>query len=326
MTRPVPPGLALTLYDGSADLRAAWLGSRALLTEVRPPVIQLHAYPTAALVPTIDEIRRTLPGVRLWLGLPGNSLVRDGGPKKAAGYVKLCRSWGIEAFVLNCEGPSSAGAAGWTTATTPTLTPAQLDARMRAVLAAVAPELGPMRLGFTSHDMPQWHHLPWAAALGAESPVTLHLPQQYAAPARSSKEPSGPPPATGWKGARARADKSDAEWAKLVAKGTVRADLAPGGDGFVHYGQLHDISAAGVALLLDRTASSAGWTLNARTGQSDRTKRPSCDDQGALAVRALHRARAVVGSEPGSLARYQAQAGLVADGVCGPRTLQALGL
>lgn len=320
MTPPVPPGLALTLYDGSANLRSAWLGSKALLCEVRPPVVQLHAYPTSALEAVLDDIRRELVGVRIWVGLPGNSLVNDGGPAKAAKYTRLCRSWGVEAFVLNCE---SGKGAGWTPTSGNKLTPEQLDTRMRAVLAAVRPELGPMVLGFTSHDMPQWHHIPWGAALGPESPVRLHLPQQYAAPMRSKTE-AALPPATGWKGAKARADKSDEAWAKFVARGVVRPDLGPGGEGFVHYGQLHDITTAGVALLLDRTAVAAGWTLNARTGQADRSKRPSCDAEGALALRilgALHRA---VGPGAGAIARWQATRGLEPDGVVGPKTLAAL--
>lgn len=325
MSPPVAPGLAATLYDGSADLRAAWAGAKALLTEARVPIVQLHATPSKSLAPVVAEIRAALPGVRTWVGVPGNTYVRDDGPTRIAKVTRTARDLGAECMVLNCERPSAPGNPGWVP--TVALSAAELDARMRRVLAAIALELGDMVLGFTSHDMPQWHPIPWRAALGAESPVRLHLPQQYAAPPRSSSEPSLPP-ATSWRGAKNRAEASDTEWRKLARAGVVRADLAPGGDGFATYGQAHDIATAGVMLIADRTAVSALWALDGRTGLADRSKRPKCDALGALAIRALMHVRRAVGegAGAGSIARWQAAHALEADGVAGAATFSALAL
>lgn len=321
MSPPVAPGLAATLYDDSADLRAAWAGAKALLTEARVPIVQLHATPSKSLAPVVAEIRAALPGGRIWVGVPGNTYVRDDGPARIAKVTRAARELGAECMVLNCERPSAPGNPGWVP--TVALSAAELDARMRRVLAAIAPELGDMVLGFTSHDMPQWHPIPWRAALGAESPVRLHLPQQYAAPPRSSSEPSLPP-ATGWRGAKNRAEASDTEWRKLARAGIVRADLAPGGAGFATYGQAHDIATAGVMLIADRTDVSALWALDGRTGLADRAKRPKCDAAGAKAIRTLQRIRREVGEGAGSIARWQAKHGLDPDGVWGAKSEAAL--
>lgn len=323
MSGPVAPGLAVTLYPGDSarDLE----GGRALLEEARPPIVQLHTVPGPKSAAVADEVRRIVPGARIWFGIPANPLVRDDGPARAARMALTARSIGAEAIVLNCERPSAAGNPGWTPDTTPCLTPAEIDERMRRLLGFVAPELGAMVLGFTSHDMPLWHHLPWAAALGKDSPVRLHLPQQYAAPSRSKKEPSLPAP-TSWKAARKRAEDSDGQWLRLVRSGVVRADLGPGGAGFATYGQCHDIVSAGVMLVADRTDISCVWALNAATGEPDRRKFPKCDALGAFAIRALMRVRREAGEGAGSIARWQASNGLEPDGIVGPRTLAALGL
>lgn len=321
-TAPVAPGLAVTLYPG--DSMRVVEAQRALLTRARPAIIQLHTDPGPKSAAVADALRALLPGVRLWWGIPGNRLVRDDGPAEVRKVVRAARGYGAEAVVLNCEGPSKPGLPGWTPATTLALTPAQLEARMAAVVKAAGEELGPLRLGFTSHDRAS-HKIPWGAALGAASPVTFHLPQQYASPGRSKTEKSIPSPAS-WKSARARAEKSDASFAELVAAGTIRADLGPGGAGYFVYSQVHDITTEGVCLLLDRTAVACAWSLDARPRSTPRSLFPDYDEAGARALEAMGAIHRAVGAGPGAVQRYQASAGLSPDGVVGPRTLQALGL
>jgi hypothetical protein len=50
------------------------------------------------------------------------------------------------------------------------------------------------------------------------------------------------------------------------------------------------------------------------------------DSAGILALRADAELRRRVGHAPGRIARWQTLRGLVADGVCGPRTLASLDL
>lgn len=326
-TAPIAPGLCTTLYDGSANLRAAWLGSRKLLTEAAVPIVKLHAYPTSELARTLDEVRKAMPAVRIHVATPGNVLVKNDGPEKGAKYARLCASWGIELFELNLEKSSSATGPGWTPDSGTKYSPEELDRRAKLLLDAIRPELGPtMKLGLTSHDKPKRFKLPWGALLGLSSPVSMHAPQEYASPPRSDDEPNGPPAPTSWRGAKARADASDADWLALATAGAIRADLAPGGKGFAVYGQVHDITTAGVMLLADRSDVACVWALDGRTGLADRTKRPKCDAAGAKAIRTLQRIRREVGEGAGSIARWQAAHGLEADGVAGSKTLQALGL
>lgn len=323
MSPPVAPGLAVTLYPG--DSMRVVEAQRALLTRVRPAIVQLHTEPGPKSAAVADALRAMLPGVRVWWGIPGNKLVRDNGPAVVRKIVRAARELGAEAVVLNCESPSKPGLPGWTPATTPALTPAQLEARMAAVVKAAGEELGPsMRLGFTSHDRAS-HKIPWGAALGAASPVTFHLPQQYASPGRSKGEESIPALAS-WKAARARAEKSDASFAELVAKGTIRADLGPGGAGYFVYSQIHDVTTAGVCLLLDRTAVACAWSLDSRPRTTPRASFPDYDEAGARALEVMGAIHREVGASPGAVARWQALHGLEADGVFGAKSEAALGL
>lgn len=319
---PIAPGLSLTLYPG--DDPRALAASLPLLEEARPEVVQLHTAPGPNSGRLVEQLRARLPGVRVWLGIPANPLVRETGRATARRFARTARELGAEAMILNCERPSKAGWSGWSTGSLG-LTAATLADRMTAMLEGAAEGAdGRLVLGFTSHDLPEGHPIPWRQALGPGSPVRLHLPQQYPAPTRKRGQP--PPTPTSRRAAIARATKSDAQWAEQVARGVVRPDLAPGGEGFVVYTQLHDIELAGICALLDRTPLAAAWALDTQTGDARRERHPRCDDVGARAVRVVAAVRREAGPAPGAVARWQAARGLVADGIVGAKTLAALGL
>ena len=101
----------------------------------------------------------------------------------------------------------------------------------------------------------------------------------------------------------------------LVSRGLVRPELAPGGAAYDAYGQLHGMIPAGAAVVLDHTDVARAWAIPTRH-----------DAAGLLALRAVLRCRRAAGRSAGAVARFQASAGLVADGVVGQATLRALGL
>jgi hypothetical protein len=301
------PGLVVTLHHQGAGIMPALRGAYLALRAIRPDVVMLHTTPDPSDAEACAEVRAL--GARLWLQAPGNPLVQ-GSPAQA---VRTAVAWqreaarlGAEVLSLNLEGPSAPGLQGWT-ARDPGAR-AQLGSRASAILAAMAAEGGPV-LAMSSHDCPDWHHLPWAALLGPESPVKLHLPQVYSAPGGKGSAP------TTIRGSRARWTMQAEQWARRVERGQVRADLAPGGVGYVCYAQAHSHEVAAACSLYDRSALAASWALPGRA-----------DAAGILALRADAEMRRRAGHEPGRVARFQASAGLAADGVVGPRTLAALGI
>jgi hypothetical protein len=138
--------------------------------------------------------------------------------------------------------------------------------------------------------------------------VDLHAPQVYAV------DPSDAAPETHIDArARLRAHTADAQ--RLVAAGDCRTDLAPGGAGWTPYGQVHGMTTAGAAIVLDAADTVRAWALPTR-----------CDEAGLRALEVVLTARRDCGRSAGAIARWQAARGLTADGVAGPLTLAAMGL
>lgn len=308
---PVAPGLIITLGE-TAPVERVVDRHLATLRDIRPDVVLVHTYPGPEDAPTIAKVRAAVPGVRVWIQAPANTLA--GGSEanaiaRAVEWARAAASLGVEALVLNGEMSSGGGRPGWDAKT-----PAEAAAkgkRLRAILDAMAAVPGCPVLGWSSHDrIERLSRSVWRAALGPGSPVRLHLPQTYSAPlgrAGIAKRSS----------TRARI----AAHAKSFAVGVpvdVRADLVQGGAGWVPYGQMHHHETAATCALLDAAPLAALWTLSEDT--------ESADAAGILAAHADAELRRRVGHEPGRVARYQASAGLVADGVAGPHTLAALGL
>lgn len=161
-------------------------------------------------------------------------------------------------------------------------------------------------VSWSSYDHLGYHALPWAAILGPGG-VDRHAPQLYGA------APGATP--TGHASVRARIARAEGQMRALVSRGLVRPELAPGGAAYDAYGQLHGMIPAGAAVVLDHTDVARAWAIPTRH-----------DAAGLLALRAVLRCRRAAGRSAGAVARFQASAGLVADGVVGQATLRALGL
>lgn len=311
LAHSVAPGLIVTVGDSEPvqrDLAAAL----PLLRAIRPDGVMLHTNPGVEDVPTVGAIRSALPGVRLWIQAPANVLAGLSEAKaidRVRGWVRAAVDLGAEVFSLNGEGASRPGAVGWKPGQP--LDAAALAARAKALLAAANDEArGRLSLAWSSHDRILSHALPWAAIFGAGSPVSLTLPQVYANPETGADAGLG--------GARARYEGTAAQHTLAVTRGLIRADFGPTGAGFVLYAQSHHHRVAASCYLHDRAALSASWTIR-RDGAL-------CDANGLLALRADAEMRRRVGHAPGRIARFQASAGLDADGVVGEKTLSALGL
>lgn len=314
MTTPVAPGLAVTVHHQGPGILPALRAALPHLRAIRPGIVILHTTPDPTDAEACAVVREL--GARVWLQAPANPLVQGTvaqATRTAVRWQEEAARLGAEVLSLNVEGPSAPGLQGWT-ARDPGARVALGD-RAAAILAAMARHGGPV-LAVSSHDCPDWHHLPWSALLGPESPVRLHLPQVYSAPGSRAAPP------TTIRGSRARWTMQAEQWARRVERGQVRADLAPGGAGYVCYAQAHSHEVAAACSLYDRSAIAAAWALPLEV---DRPK-GRADAAGVLALRADAELRRRVGHEPGRVARYQASAGLVADGVVGPRTLAALGV
>ena len=151
------------------------------------------------------------------------------------------------------------------------------------------------------------YFVPRLAAILGPGGVDRHAPQLYGA------APGATP--TGHASVRARIARAEGQMRALVSRGLVRPELAPGGAAYDAYGQLHGMIPAGAAVVLDHTDVARAWAIPTRH-----------DAAGLLALRAVLRCRRAAGRSAGAVARFQASAGLVADGVVGQATLRALGL
>lgn len=304
---PVPPGLIVTVGNQrrvEAEFPAVLPALRSIGPEVL--IVLLHTYPDPPDVATAAMVRRELPGARVWLQSPANVLA--GLPLERA--CEAIRRWvdvsvdaGAEVLCLNGEGASAPGRPGW--AAKPLPARAALGERVKAILAAAADQArGRLVLAWSSHDCVDWHYLPWAAFLGAGSPVALHLPQVYPVPPRGRATRPG-----------ALARYATAHEQQARAAHGIRPELQLGGEGCAPITQAHDLTTAAACALLDKGHLSGAWTLPDR-----------CDEAGlrALQVDAALRRRA--GHAPGRIARFQQSAGLFVDGDVGPATLRALGL
>lgn len=251
-------------------------------------------------------------GLRLWVAWGANPHVRTARTKGPASALDVCARWskaaaalGAEVIELNGERSGSDNPNDWVIDAPGDA--ALLPALASNLIATVREHAPAARVSWTSHDHPKWHKLPWRQILGAGG-VDLHAPQLYAADTRST-EPEG------HRAAAARLASASAQWRVLVDVGEVRPELGPGGAGWNAYGQIHSLTTAGAALILDSSDTSRAWALPTR-----------CDEPGLRALEVLLTARRLHGRTAGALRRAQAAHGLVVDGIAGPATLGALGL
>lgn len=312
---PLPPAIVVTIYP-SGSMTSTVAKSRPvlerLLRAAAPGDLAVCVHdPITGDERAVTDMVRAL-GVRLWVAWGANPHVRTARAKGPAAALDVCARWsaaahalGADVVELNGERVGSGNPSDW-------VIDAPGDAALLPALAAsliaTARESAPgSRVSWTSHDAPSWHKLPWRAILGPGG-ADLHAPQVYASnPATDAPE--------GHKAAAARLAMAAAQWRTLVDVGEVRADVGPGGRGWTTYGQIHGLTAAGCALILDSSDTSRAWAIPERD-----------DDAGLLALEALLTARRLHGRSAGAIRRAQAAHGLAVDGVMGPATLGALGL
>ncbi len=304
-------GPAVTLYDGNGISRG-WRDARPLLERARPPLVQLHCWPSAAARKVADEVRAQT-GARVLFGCGVDGIAR----KVAAGSWPVERA--VAQFVAIARGVVDAGAlvVVWNAETywkapAGSAKRALLERVVREALAAVAAACPTLVQAFTSFDHPTYHgDFPWRAWLGDGSPIALALPQVYAAPGGDVMAHRGALPA--------REARALASWAAAVRAHWFNADdpatPAVEGPAWRPYYQLHHVAMA------DTVAGAVAHPLACLWAAPTR-----CDDAGRRAVLALCELwrRGLWGE--GAVARFQAGAGLSPDGVCGPLTLTALGV
>ncbi len=292
LAHAVLAGPVITLWS-AAGARAALDGARDLLARASPPTVMVHHWPTLpAQAAVAREIARDH---HLWIGagIDAVALAVTAGrwsvSRAVSELVRLARA-GVDAgathLVLDPEGRWEVRDAALHQRLCDTAT---------AALAAIRAACPGLVLGHTSYDQPTLHaHYPWAAWLGPGG-VDVALPQVYAAG-------GGPGSLTH------RLAAHHASWQRATALGWIRPGLP-----VVPYLQAHGVP-AGETVVVGQ-AGCALWASPARI-----------DAEGERALRALCALTADGCVVPGAVARYQAAHGLVADGVCGPRTFAALGI
>lgn len=182
-----------------------------------------------------------------------------------------------------------------------------LDEHAREMIAAARDGGAPV-VGWSFFDGPRSHRMPASAAVFGEGGVDYNAPQVYAANPGAEQVP-------GMDAARSRYDRAVAQHEWCVDRGLMRAELIPGQRACAVYAQLHGVSPAGTAWLLDRGPVGRAWAIPTRH-----------DDSGLRGLRAVLIARREMGAGADAIKRWQQAHGLKADGVAGPVTLGAMGL
>lgn len=310
LPRILPPAVVVTLWPGGG-VRASLAPARQMLTRlarIAAPgdlAVCVHDPINGDEAPLLDLVHER--GLRLWSAWGANPLVRVARQQGVLAAAQIAERWaraaqsaGAEVVEPNGERSGSNNPLDW-------VIDAPGDAELlpelaRAIIDAVRRGAPRALVSFTSHDIPRYHRVPWEAWLGPRG-VDLHAPQVYAA------DPSDAEP-EGHGAARSRIASHSRDIARFVTAGTVRVDLAPGGAGWTPYGQVHGMTAAGVAIVLDAADTVRAWALPTR-----------CDAAGLDALEAVLLARRETGRRAGALARLQQAHGLAPDGVLGPETL-----
>lgn len=290
----------------SDGIGAAWDISDDLLLAAKPSAVQLHTWEPRRIAPVLQ---RALPGVRLVMGVGVDGIARD----VAKGTRSV--SWGVARMRELASRADAVGAvaivwnaeAGWKTPPS-SVQRTRVEQLVREGLAAVAEDYPALAQWHTAYDHPGYHSTyPWRAWLGAGSPITVSLPQVYAAPGGAVAASRGALPR--------REAKALASWAAAVRAGWIRPDEPECLEGdprdvdWRPYYQLHHVA-------LSDTVSSALahplaclWALPTRADADGR--------RALLALCALDR----LGYwREGGVADYQRDAGLTPDGIYGPRT------
>lgn len=314
MSKPqLPSGVVLALWHGDG-LDDAWTPAvESLLAAARPQVVQLHSAPRGHERYTRSvaaAVRRALPGVRLWLGVGADGWLWEWARGLCSRKTALDRLSGCADLAAELD----AECVKWNGELAYKQHVERGRDLARATLEYVAGRHPQLAQGFTSYDHVHYHPAPWRAWCYPGSPVSAAFPQVYAAP--------GGEEAMAHRGALpARERAALSSWATAVRNGWVGADApegAPGDDNdldWAPYIQAHSVQASDSIAFALRYPLTSWWAAPSRM-----------DAQGRSAFLAVCAMRRLGFSGADAVQRFQRSAGLVADGIAGPKTLAALGL
>lgn len=300
---PIAPAVVVAVFDDTgARASRPVLEQLARVAAPGDLAVCLHTRPDASDYAAVELVRSL--GLRLWWGLPTDGVARIWRQQGADAAIAMLRTWlarlppwAPEVICIDGEGAWKPLAGD---------PPSGLGELAKASIAAVRETLPGALVSWTSYDHPLWHRLPWEAILGPEG-VDLHAPQIYAAPRSGVGDRHD---------AAARMTTVAEQWSKLCdAHPTIRRELTPGGSRCTPYGQIHSVTTAAAAMVLDSADTCRAWALPTRS-----------DAEGVRALQALLSARRDAGRSAGAIARWQTAHGLVADGLAGRETLRAMGL
>lgn len=319
--RTLEPGVAVYLWAGKG-LRHAFAKSLAILQRTRPDIVILHGPPSGLLsthfAPLVAQVRAALPGVRIWVGIGGDGWAaqwRAGKCSDAQVVTPLVAAFaaaqavGAEAVVPDLEAAWKSSKKG---ASVPDVkTRAQLEALARRVMVeggAAAPDAV---IALCSYDIPDLHKAFPLAACVVGTPVSVFAYMAYAAD--STPDAGELLRRVAW----AQREQEKAEGMGLLPDDVTGTDV-PGDVDRVPIVQLHQLAMHDLVTVLAEFPLVMAWAapLIVDGGRAD----PS----GVLALEAALYLRREVGGGPGAIARFQARAGLTADGIVGPKTLAKL--
>lgn len=318
MTRPVPDHLrgdVATLYDGSGVGRA-WDLAKDFLAAHPPDAVQLHTFPGVDAGPLSGIIRRALPGAALWLGIgcdfPMSQLKKGAWPEDRvvdtlARMARHAKAIGAVAFVLDPEDAYKAKSAE---------EHARFNHVARRIVTACDAELAgtSIVLAHTAYDHPTYHtEYAWEGFVGDGSPVTLDLPQVYAAPGAKDAIPR--------RGAlETRSARSLDSFRVARTRHMIREDIeTPAGDpsddlDVRPYVQLHHVKAEDTISFALRTDQVCYWAMRSRM-----------DADGEEAWKSIRKLRRLGKRGPDAVAEFQRDMGsLKVDNVAGPLTRAVL--
>ncbi len=303
-TTAVAPANAVTLYHGTSLGRVLTRACRSFLTEARPDVVQPHAGPSghadhAANV--VADLRRLLPGVRLWLGVGADGWARDvaSGALSVSQVVTKFMETADIASDLGCEAVVWNGEEAYKD---PKVKHSGLAHAVVATCADLHPRLVQM---FTSYDHPTYHPIDWQGWIGAGSPVQVALPQVYAAGNVETVRPA--------RGALpARQARALASWQTAVRQHLIKPDVEPDTAtdvDWMPYLQAHSVLDSDSIRLACTYPVVSWWAAMSRM-----------DDDGRRAIVTTSRLRRLGFIGPTGVVEFQRANGLKPDGIAGPLT------
>lgn len=313
VTRAMPParltgrtrlsGPIPTVWS-SDGIGAAWSIAQDAVLAARPPAVQLHTWDPRGVA---DRVRVLLPSAALLVGAGIDGVARHvalgdwsvtQGVRVLTEIARRARDQGAVVIVWNAE-------AAWKR---PPSTPerARLEQLITEALRAVSSTCPDLDQWHTAYDHPSLHGTyPWRAWLGEGSPISVSLPQVYAAPEGGLSAHRGALPR--------REAAALSSWAAAVRAGRIRPDAPDGTPGDLSdvdwrpYYQLHHVAAVDTVASALSHPLACLWALPTRADTAGRE---------ALAVLcAVHRTGLW-----GDVRALQRTLGVADDGVYGPAT------